>query len=641
LSAFAGLVRFDGAGRLATDVARMARGLPQFDGGRPSSWASHHAALTHKLFVITPEDRLERQPWIGHDGQSRLVFAGRLDNREEVAAALGWSSERLAGSADGALCLAALERWEEAAPARLIGGFAFALWDESRRRLLLARDPMGGRPLFYHRGRQGLAFATSFNALFALPEIPRALDEAMIAELLLPSTMEQTRTLYQDIIRVPSGCLAVADAEGIRVEHYWTPQRRALGLRSHDDCVEAAREQLDRATRPMLRSETQVAVQCSGGLDSPAVAATAARLLAPARLTLVTRVPAAGHHPADTAKARFDEGPAVRALAAMHRNMDLILVDDDGLHPVDLDPAMRFAINGIPVFNPLNHGWFSGTVDRVRSGGHRVLLDGGWGNLTLGWGQKSSLHADLLSRSPLRVLRELLAIARVTERPFTRVLRQHVLRKLEPEWSRRWRRGSDTVRPPGGFLNRDYWHDHGQRLVENRALRFGRMDPDPFVARSRMLIRSNEIGRDWTGQAPAFLGHEKRDPLGDPRLIEFCLNVPESHYLRNGWPRALIRDAIADRTPPEIHANLKFGVQDAEWFHRLGLQREAIAKDVERFASSPLAARVIDIPRMRALLADWPADAAAAQSRKNDLANGLTRATQIGRFICWVEGVNG
>ncbi len=58
----------------------------------------------------------------------------------------------------------------------------------------------------------------------------------------------------------------------------------------------------------------------------------------------------------------LDEGPGVRALAAMHPNMDVTEIDDGGLHPIDHNPALRFAINGMPVLNPLNHGWLSGTI---------------------------------------------------------------------------------------------------------------------------------------------------------------------------------------------------------------------------------------------------------------------------------------
>jgi asparagine synthase (glutamine-hydrolysing) len=638
-------VRFDGRPVDRRDAERMARALPRFDGARDTEWSSPQAVLAHKLFVITPEDRFERQPLVGHGGRSRLVFAGRLDNREEIAAALGIAPSALRDMPDSALCLAALERWEAAAPARLEGGFAFALWHAERHRLLLGRDKMGGRPLFYHRGDGFIAFATTFNALFASADVPRVLDEVVLGDFLAVNFFEQRRTIYRDVARVPGGSYAECDGKGVRITEYWTPRRRDLGLRRHEDYVEAAREHLDRAVGPMLRSVRPVAVQCSGGLDSPAVAATAARLLAPKRLTLITRVPPAALRRADTRDLCFDEGPAVRALAAMYGNMDLIEVDDAALHPVDDNPALRFAVNAVPVLNPLNHGWFSGTVDAAVAGGHRVLLDGLWGNFSLTWGRNSSLHWHLLRGEPVRLMREMLALHRVGGRPLSAIARHRLLRRLAPSWIRRWRRrrrGQGRGLEHAGFVAPDFMRENDLvgRIEAFSGWQDGAVDKDPFVARSKWLVRCNEIGADWTGQAPAFLGLEKRSPLGDPRLIEFCLNVPEEHYLRGGWTRALARDVLADRLPPEIYADQKVGVQDPEWFHRLSLQRETVLRDIARIEASPLAARMIDLERLRAAMEDWPADADAAEERRAEIGAGLTRALHVGRFICWFEGGN-
>ncbi|MEI9803379.1 MAG: asparagine synthase-related protein [Pseudolabrys sp.] len=197
----------------------------------------------------------------------------------------------------------------------------------------------------------------------------------MLGDFLALNFFEERRTLYRDVLRVPSGCYAQCDAKGMRIETYWTPKRRSLGLKRHEDYVEAAREQLDRAVRPMLRSERPVAVQCSSGLDSCAVAATAARMLAPTRLAAIVRVPPAALRMPDALLRCMDEGPGVRALAAMHPNMDVTEVDDGNLHAVDHNTALRFAINGLPVFNPLNHGWLSGTIDQAVRQGHRVMLE--------------------------------------------------------------------------------------------------------------------------------------------------------------------------------------------------------------------------------------------------------------------------
>ncbi|HWD28526.1 MAG TPA: asparagine synthase-related protein [Rhizomicrobium sp.] len=623
----------------------MSRAQPAFDGARETVWTSPHAALVHKIFVITPEDRFERLPRAGHGGQSRFVFAGRLDNREELGAALRIDPPDLRTMADGTLCLAALERWSREAPPRLEGSFAFALWNETEHTLMLCRDKMGGRPLFYHRNEGFIAFATTFNGLFCLPQVPRAIDEVVLGDILALNTFEQRRTIYRDVLRVPSGCYAVCDAKGMRLETYWTPQRRPLGLKRHEDYVEAAREHLDNAVRPMLRSERPVAVQCSSGLDSPAVAATAARILAPARLAVIVRVPPAALRLPDSDLRCLHEGAGVRALAAMHPNMDVTEVDDDGLHAIDREPALRFALNGLPVFNPLNHGWLSGTVDAAVRGGHRVFLEGGWGNFSLTWGRNSSLHWHLLRGRPVRLLRELLALRRVSGQPLTDIFGHRVLRRLAPAWLQRWRRrqrGQGVGLEHGGFVDPQFLREHDleERVRTLGGWQNGRVDADPFVARSKWLVRSNEIGRDWQGQTPAFLGLEKRTPLGDPRLIEFCLNVPEEHYLRGGWSRALARDVLADRAPPEIYANRKVGVQSPDWFTRLSLQRDLIQRDVQRIAASPLASRMIDMRRLRAAVDNWPATPEEAEARRAELAAGLTRAMQIGRFICWVEGGN-
>ena len=281
-------------------MERLARALPQFDGARATLWNGGSAGFVHRLYAITPEDRFERQPWASRDGSWRLVFAGRLDDREALAAQLGLPLPDLREMADGALCLAAIERWGEEAPAHLFGAFAFACWNERDRRLLLCRDPTGVRSLYLHRGLHFIAFATAINALHALPEVPHALDETAVGDLLANNPFETRRTVYRGIERVRPGEIVLYAGGDATMRRYWQPQRRALGLKSHEDCVEAAREQLDRAVARTLRSIGPVAVSASGGLDfercrshrgAPVGTRPPRRLFAPA----ATRVRLAGN----------------------------------------------------------------------------------------------------------------------------------------------------------------------------------------------------------------------------------------------------------------------------------------------------------------------------------------------------------
>ncbi len=645
MSAFVGLLRHDGRLADRRDIERLARALPAFDGARPAVWASGPAGIAYRPYRITPEDRHDRQPFLCRAGRRCLVFAGRLDNRDDLACMLALPRATLGTMSDGALCLAALERWDLDAPARLIGGFAFALFDQDARRVILCRDPMGGRPLFLHHGHALLVFATSLPPLLAHPEVPRTLDERSLGDLLVVNLFEPRRTFYRGIERVPSGAFAVCDRSGVAIREYWRPQRRPLGLRQHTDYVDAARELLDRVVTACLRSDGPVSASVSGGLDSAGVAATAARLLAPGPLAVYTRVPPPGFVRTETDRAYFDERPRVTALAALHPNMQTHFVDADGPHPFDEEPARMFATTGFALGTPANLGWFGQLYDHVAADGHRVHLTGAWGNYSLGWRGDNLVHQLLCSGRFGPAFRETRALGRVTGRSTPSVLRDQILGPLEPSWLRRARRRAQDLgmaQEHVGFVEPTFARAHGlaERIASSggweQALRRG----DSFDRRARWLVRAHEFSRDWGGQAVALWGFEMRDPLGDPRIVEFCLNVPEKHFLRSGRPRALQRDVIADRVPSEIRDNYKHGEQCPEWFDRLAPQRDAVLRDIERIARSPLASHILDMKRLRAAAARWPADGAAAEARKVELRYGLLRALHIGRFICWFEGGN-
>ena len=645
MSAFAGLVRHDGRPVERHDLERLARALPQFDGGRATIWSGGPVGLVHRLYAITPEDRFERQPWIGRDSALHLVFAGRLDNREQLAEQLRLSSASLRETADGALCLTALEQWGDEAPAKLFGGFAFACWNARDRRLLLCRDPIGQSSLYFHRGSDFIAFATKMNALFALPDVPRALDETIVGDLLANNTFETRRTVFRGIERIQGGEFVVCDNAGMTMRRYWQPRRLSLGLKSHADYVEAAREQLERAVACAMRSTRPIAAQSSGGLDSSGVAATAARRIAPGRLAVFTRVPPPGFDWPETDTKYFNERSKVEALARTHPNMDVTFVDDTGLHPYDATPSRAYAGFGIPALAVHNLGWFFQLYDHVTAAGHRVLLSGQLGNFSLGWRGNNLLDQLVSKGSWIRAAKEMIAMRRVTGQPIRGILRKYILDPREPAWrrnARRRRRGIGAGHEHIAFMVPDFARDHDlvQRIEENAGWRHDLFWGDPFDMRAHWLLKAGEFTSDFAAQMPAVAGFELRDPLSDARLIEFCLNVPEEHYLRNGRPRALQRDVIADRVPPDITENYKHGDQTPEWFDRLTTRREAVLSDIESMAQSPLASQAIDIDGLRKAAQNWPVDAQAARNAGHKFRYGLARAVQLGNFIRWFEGGN-
>jgi asparagine synthase (glutamine-hydrolysing) len=332
MSAFAGVVTLDGApiGRQTEDaLVRAVHGLRK---GRPAT-RRHDGAL----FAQQP-------PFIGGGGQGELltsrggrtIFAAlaRLDNREELGAALGLTPAELAQAADTALILRMIERWGDAGVARCLGAFAFALWDADARRLILGRDCLGNRPLFFHATPGFVAFATTLNALLALPDVPREIDELALAHYLAENLGEGRRTFYRGIERVPSRTIVTIDRTGVSGQPYWAPDVDAPPLYRHeDDYIERARELLDQAVASAIRDTPHVAISASGGLDSSAIAATAARLRIAESITCFSLVPPVGTQ-IDVGPFKYlDERDKLEALARMHPALGLRLISTESLHP--------------------------------------------------------------------------------------------------------------------------------------------------------------------------------------------------------------------------------------------------------------------------------------------------------------------
>src|SRR5438874_3335150 len=181
MSAFAGIVAFDGAPIDGQTEESISRAITTLRRGHAVTNRFDGALFAHRTSSTTASGHGEPQPLTSRGG--RLLFAAlaRLDNRDELSAALGLTSPELARTQDAALILRTLERWGDAGVARLLGAFAFALWDADARRLTLGRDCLGYRALFYHIGPGFVAFATTLGALLALPRVPRAIDELALA----------------------------------------------------------------------------------------------------------------------------------------------------------------------------------------------------------------------------------------------------------------------------------------------------------------------------------------------------------------------------------------------------------------------------------------------------------------------------
>ncbi|MBU0724715.1 MAG: asparagine synthase [Alphaproteobacteria bacterium] len=615
-----------------------------YGGGKGRLWRGDTAALILTPRAFTPEDRLDRLPAAFMGGMSHLVFDGRLDNRNELIASLNLPAPDAARLGDAALVMAALERWGVDACPRFIGAFALAWWNELDRRLVLAVDATGGRAIFAHNDGERLYFATRPLAVLAFAGIDRRIDESAMAHLLLARAMPAGATPFHGVFRLPPAGLLLWHKGDCSIRRYWQPDlERRIRYRDSRDYVEAGREMLSRVVAPSLRATGPVACQLSGGLDSSGVAATAARLLDPTSLHTFTSVPdSAVCLPAERPRAFYDETALARATAALHKNIEAHFIPPGDITLGEEDATRLFWEFGLPVRNFMNLAAWEPLYSRVRETGASVILTGISGNYTLSW-KSEALLADLARSGRLvEVARQLRGLHRHGYRLSSQI-RHNLLANAVPARIRtaiRRLRGTEEDWQLRSSATAALAASVDARAITDTML-FGSGGGDRDRRLRLAYLEKNWSQNQWLAAHPYVSGCDLRDPLGDRRMVEFCLAIPIELWQREGQPRSFAREVLSDRVPQQVVNEHRRGYQNGDWFHRLTQLRPVFMAELDRLEASPAARRMIDLPRLRAVAEDWPIDADAAMARATDMLDLFGRGIHYGRFIRWVEGSNG
>ncbi len=644
MSGICGLLHRDTRPVARGALGAMLRALEAWGDGPAEAWAPERVdqpvGLGCRIMRVTPEDSLEQQPLLSRDGQVVLVADARIDNRAELAALLELPGDQ--ELPDSAYILAAYERWGEVTPSRLLGDFAFALWDGRRQVLVCARDHMGQRVLFYHETPAALAVASSIPALLSLDHVAARLNEQKVAEFLV-AIQRSDSTFYRGVHRLAPGHLLVGSAEALAVRQYWKPEpRKRIVLGSDREYEEAFLDVFGAAVNARLRSVAPVGIMLSGGLDSSAVAAVAAERLRKEnrRLAAFHAAPRLGFQGAARPGWVADESDDVRAIAELHDNVDVSIMRPDGRTPLDRLET-HFAFLASPIRNAGNLPWIEAIHEQAQARGVRVMLNGQKGNATISFTGLRTLRQAASRLQWRRVYRELRAASARGRRPAQMLKHQIILPLVPPallhgygrlRGSRPdpiWARTCSGINPAMA----------AEWKVEELARERGQ-DPLSHMRASATSYRVQVLTA--TGDGPdiphtfrARYGIEGRDPTVDVRVVEFCLAIPGSQYLRDGRDRWLIRRAMASRLPDRLVNRTTRGAQSADWSEWLGAMRGTITGELTRLEGSDTARRCLDLPRLRGLVDRWPHR--LEPEHECDYALTLLNAVVMGRFIRWFE----
>ncbi len=275
----AGLYNLDGAPAEHGLLRRMADALAHRGPDGEGVYADGALGLSHRRLSIIDLSPAGHQPMATADGRFALTYNGEVYNFQELRAELQALGRRFHSRTDSEVVLQSWAEWGPACIGRFNGMFAFAIWDRDRRRLTLARDRFGVKPVYYAQAGQTFLFGSEVKAMLAHPAFAAELDAEALLEYMTFQNFFTDRTLFRGARLLPAGTMLTVEADGRHAAtRYWDyaftePSRPA----PPEDYVEELDRLFCQAVSRQLISDVEVGAYLSGGLDSGSITAIAAR----------------------------------------------------------------------------------------------------------------------------------------------------------------------------------------------------------------------------------------------------------------------------------------------------------------------------------------------------------------------------
>jgi asparagine synthase (glutamine-hydrolysing) len=535
-------------------------------------WIHGATAMGHARMWTTPEAAHEQQPYCVGVGDEALclVLDGRVDNRAELHSALAAAGAEPGGDTDAELILRAWQCWGEQSPRKIIGDFAYVIWDGPQRRLFCARDTCGIRPLFYYCGAQMLLCGSELHQLLVCPAVPREPNAPAIAEYMCATLTSADETLFRHLRRLPPAHYLVADRRGITVRRYYDlDPARTIRYATDEQYAEHFLEVFKEAVRCRLRMRTAVAAELSGGLDSSSVVAT---------VMAVQREGGGPPAPPECFSIVYDEPECdERQYAeevALASGVKCNLVAPTLLsYGKCLEQVRRYS--DLPDY--VNGAVFDGLREELARRGLRVVLTGLGGDQ---WLQGSEHYlCDFILRFQWRELLHQLH----RDRRFGKLNSHSDRLRVLLRWGLKPMLPKAMVQLARRLLRRPRYPYSIEPAFARDVLLAARLDREPPRPR-RMTYAQRTIYDCWVfpwmfhllemdDRSNAWAGVEGRHPFYDRRVLEFVFAIPEQQRARLDLTKFVLRNAMTGLLPERIRERRTkglFGRIFIETFNRVG-----------------------------------------------------------------------
>lgn len=491
-------------------------------------WAAPGVLLGHRRLSILDLSPAGHQPMVDPVSGAVLVFNGEIYNHLELRKELESCGNRFIGHSDTEVLLHALVRWGASVLTRLNGMWSLAFWHPTKRRLILARDRFGVKPLYYRQGAQGLAFASEPKALLNLfPEHREVAEDALLDFLCHNLLYARGQSFYRGIYVMPPAHYAIYEpsAPALRLSRYWDYSNGGAELLDADEAATQFDTLFTDAVSLRLRSDVPVGLTLSGGLDSTGVLA-AAKLNTATALTCFTSV----YGKDDPGERSWAE---LASAAAGARLIPVAAPQDDWLQTMR---KVAWHMDG-PGYSPAVYPlWY--LMRYARTEGVPVLLEGqGADEALAGYPQYAVL--DLLKH--ITDKKERLGLAEL----FSKI--NALFRTFSCRWALAW-----VAREVSPQLQR--WHR--RRVGFESLMHEGRSVPPPpaGAAPESDIVRQRLLEDHSSSILPGLLHYgdavsmahavESRLPFMDYRLVEWMFNLPSRLRFHCGQTKWVLREYL-------------------------------------------------------------------------------------------------
>jgi asparagine synthase (glutamine-hydrolysing) len=568
--------------RYAEAVTRMNAALTHRGPDDHGSVVCGNVILGNTRLAVIDTSYAGHQPMNDPESGNWITYNGETYNFKQLRGELDCQSQPWRSNSDTEVVLRAYREWGVEAFRRLRGMFALGLWDDRRRELLLVRDPLGIKPLYYYRSDQLFVFASEVRALLASGLVPRQLSSDGVDSYLATGSVAAPLTIVEGVRQLlPGQYLQVrSDAEGkpaVASDEFTVFDRHTDAPRSRAEAVARLRSELEESVRLHLVSDVPLGVFLSGGIDSSAMVALTSRITGdpPRTFSVIFDEP------------DYSEALHARTVAAKFRtdHSETRLKEDQLLEllPQALASLDQPTMDGINTF----------VVSKaVKHAGVTVALSGlGGDELFAGYPSfRRALKVDSMSRLSKTFLRAASGFGSFALNGST-------------QRSKFWQLAASDCRPADVYrITRQLFAPDYVRRLTRREPQADRLCPqsaaDVVNQISELELRgymTNTLLRDTDAMSMAH-SLEVRVPLVDVKVVEFALSLPGKWKFgngANGAAKPLLADALADLLPRDLFARPKMGftLPFEKWMQgRLQAEIGSVLVDAARIREAGMAA---------------------------------------------------